>query len=194
MEKTGNSDLIRFNMQGHLIQLDKSNHRWTWTKWEYLQTSEGKEQVVRQSGGIEFMKIFPSLLSEGLNDMMPVFHNKREMDSLLKKHGVDYIFLYQGETVVEKDFRSVEEAWEYYGLEEYPIWDVTDYWFAFDLINRSWCMYDATTGDMRFDAADLQRRMQKKARPVSRPRNEARKVFNSYQHNDTIETNGTVYH
>lgn len=54
---------LKFHMHGYLIEFDKKSHRWTWNKWETTHNPGGPQRVVRHSGGLEFMKMFPSLVN-----------------------------------------------------------------------------------------------------------------------------------
>ncbi|MCP5047500.1 MAG: hypothetical protein GY940_10035 [bacterium] len=188
MKNPGQPQTLRFNMQGYLMELDVTNHRWTWNKWDYLQVQGEKKQVVRHKGGLEFMKIFPTLVDKkDTGDTVPEFRNKREMDSSLEKIGVEYIFLYQGESIIEKDFQTVEEAETFYRLVSCPAWNLTNYWFAYDGNLRSWCMYDACTGQMQFDASAVEKRLQKTKQAASRLHRES--PTTSFTQN-----NSNVYH
>jgi hypothetical protein len=149
----------QFNMQGYLIELDNKNQRWTWNKWDYTRDAAGRKRVVRHRGGLEFMKIFPSLVGgHGSSGTVPAVFNRTQMEKALQKHGVDYIFLYQGETVEESGFHTVEEAECFYRLDACPAWNLTRYWYAYDWNMQSWCMYDAGTGDREFTPASAEPR------------------------------------
>lgn len=145
-------------MQGYLIEFNFQSHSWSWNKWEYQHSTDGMRQVIRQRGGLEFMKMFHSLV-DGATLKAGIIQNQKQMDAALKKFGTEYIFLYQGETILERDFQTVEEAETFYQLEECPIWDLTDYWFAYDGKMESWCMFDASTGDQRFTPASKERQL-----------------------------------
>jgi hypothetical protein len=160
MNNPGKSQKMRFNMQGYMIELDKKNHSWTWQKWEYASSSSGEKRVVRHKGGLEFMKMFRSLLGDtGSNDTLPLISNQQEMATALKKYGVDYIYLYQGETVVEEGFQTVEEAEAFYQLDRCSSWNLTDYWFAYDWNMQSWCMFDTYTGQLEFTPNQAENRL-----------------------------------
>lgn len=164
----------RFNMQGYLIEWDAKTNGWTWSKWEYRRNIDGARTVVRHRGGLEFMKIFPSLVGKDSPDtsVPPVF-NRTQMEHALKKQGIDYIFLYQGETVDESSFETIEDAERYYRLDRCPKWTLTRYWFAYDWNMRSWCMYDSGSGDLEFTPEMAEQRASTprnhfETRPVSR--------------------------
>lgn len=163
----------KFNMQGYLIEWDGKTNGWTWNKWEYTQSADGRNRVIRRRGGLEFMKIFPSLVGkDDPNAVIPPVFNRDQVDHALKKHGIDYIFLYQGETVEESGFHTVEEAERFYQLDSSPQWTLTRYWFAYDCNMRSWCMYDAGTGHVEFTPAMAEQRAKQQphhieARPIS---------------------------
>ena len=150
-------------MLGYLIEFDKKNLGWSWSKWEYAPTFDGGKRVVRHGGGLEFMKIFPTLVAGNDTNATarPIrsVHNTEEIEVALKKHGVEYIFLYQGETVDENDFHTVEAAEAFYGLNKCAIWDLTAYWFGYNRNMNSWCMCDSFTGALEFTPASAERRM-----------------------------------
>jgi hypothetical protein len=138
-------------MQGYLIELDPSNHSWTWNKWEYAYSPSGQKRVVRRKGGLEFMKMFRSLLGDtNTHEPLPSIRSQKDLEMALNKYGIEYIFLYQGETVDESGFSSVEEAERFYQLDTCTSWSLTDYWFAYDTGLQSWCMFDAYTGKLEF--------------------------------------------
>jgi hypothetical protein len=144
----------RFNMQGYLIEFNNQTHGWTWIKWEYRKDWEGKKQVIRRSGSLEFMKIFPKLLSvQGSIVSHKNISNQEQLDSELRKNGVDFIFLHQGNTLEERSFKTIADAEKYYGLESQPLWNLTEYWFSYDWEMQSWAMYDAFTGELKFTPA-----------------------------------------
>ncbi|MGE5340626.1 MAG: hypothetical protein ACM3SY_04010 [Candidatus Omnitrophota bacterium] len=138
----------QFNMHGVLIEFDGCRHTWSWTRWEYAEGFGRERHVVRRSGTIEFMKMFPSVFT-GTCERTPA-HTHEEMDRLLKKNGVDFIFLYQGSVVEESRFKTVEDAEQYYGLAACPAWNLTAYWFGYDARMQTWGMYDAFTGCLAF--------------------------------------------
>lgn len=158
MKKTAKPQKLQFNMHGFLIEFDKKHLSWSWTKWDYVPSYDGGTRVVRLRGGLEFMKIFPTLI-EGNKQAMPVVRTTEEMDMVLKKHGVDFIFLYQGETRDEPGFCTVEEAQAFYGVTECPVWDLTPYWFSYHRGMNSWCMFDSFTGKLEFTPATASRRL-----------------------------------
>jgi hypothetical protein len=168
MEKSQNP---RFNMQGYLIELDKQTHRWTWSKWEYRKDWEGKKRVIRRSGSLEFMKIFPTVLSASESGVGNIkINNQEQMEAELKKTGVDFIFLYQGETLEERGFKTIAQAEAFHQLESCPQWNLTGYWFSFDWNMQSWAMYDAFTGELKFTPPSAVRRLKDTKRTqVSNP-------------------------
>lgn len=138
----------RFNMQGYLIEFDAKTNRWTWNKWEYAD-SPGGRRVVRRRGSLEFMKMMRALFDKEPYAEPPL-QSKEEMEKTLKKDGVDFVFLYQGEISAEDAFKTVEEAEKHHRLETYPMWDLTNYWFGYDDRKQTWAMYDAVTGQLEF--------------------------------------------
>lgn len=141
----------RFNMQGYLIEFDANTNRWTWNKWEYAEVPSGR-RVVRRRGGLEFMKMMRALFDKEPCSKSQVkrSRSKNELERILKNDGVDFIFLYQGETSAEDAFKTVEEAEKHYRLEACPMWNLTNYWFGYDCRMQTWGMYDATTGQLEF--------------------------------------------
>lgn len=137
----------RYNLHGHMIEYDKRRRAWTWSKWDYAERN-GEKKVVRRSGTLQFQKIFPSVFDGGAENI--VARNSEEMEKALEIRGVDFIFLYQGETRFEGRFKTVEEAERFHNLHACPHWDLTDYWFGFDGNLNSWAMYDAFTGALQF--------------------------------------------
>jgi hypothetical protein len=153
----------KFHMHGHLIEFDVAGGQWTWHKWEYVNGWEDEQRVVRRSGGIEFMKMMPSLFNN--SKQQPAIQSKEQMETVLKKSGVDFIFLYQGQTTDEKQFKTVEEAEKYHGLESYRDWDLTEYWFSYDSGIQSWAMFDSFSGQLEFTPQSAVKRLNK-SRPV----------------------------
>lgn len=153
---------LSFNMHGYLIRLDLTTHSWSWTRWDYVESSSGNRKVVRRTGGLEFMKMFPTLVdypgSETRGNAITVT-GREEMESTLKKHGVDFVFLYQGEMVDEKGLRTVEEAETINRLDTLPMWELTGYWFSYDHGIQSWAMYDALTGELAFTPSSAEKRL-----------------------------------
>lgn len=139
---------IKYDMHGYLIEFNPSELSWSWSKWDYSVDFEGKMQVVRSSGLLEFKKMFPSVF-EGKRENLSV-NNQEEMERALNRMGVEFIFLYQGERQFESQFRTVEEAEKFYGLEECQPWNLTDYWYCYDSSIRSWAMFNTFTGDIEF--------------------------------------------
>jgi hypothetical protein len=88
----------RFNMHGHMIEYDKNNGTWTWSKWDYLERN-GEKKVIRQTGALQFQRMFPSVFEFGTEDIKA--RNSEDMEKALTKRGVDFVFLYQGETKEE---------------------------------------------------------------------------------------------
>jgi len=161
MNNPTSATTLRFNMNDYLIELDVKNHRWTWSKWEYLVVPGQKKQVVCHRGGLEFMKMYPTLVSGG--DQMPTatISSREELEVTLAKKGIEYIFLYQGETILGKNFQTVAEAESFHRLEQCRAWTLTDYWYAFDRKINSWCMYEVFTGQLEFTPASSERRIRK---------------------------------
>ncbi len=139
---------VKFNMNGYLIQFDPKTLKWTWSKWDYMSSPNNSQRVVKKSGNIEFMKMFPSVFT-GEKESHTVGSYK-EMDSALKSNGVDFIFLYLGQTTEETNYNSVEEAEKSNGVDSSPLWSLTDYWFGFDEKKKTWAMYDASSGREEF--------------------------------------------
>lgn len=137
----------RFNMHGHMIEYNKNNRTWTWSKWDY-QVRNGEKKVIRQTGTLQFQRMFPAVFEGGTENIKA--RNSEDIEKALTKRGVDFIFLYQGETTVEHGFKTVEEAERFHKLDTCPHWDLTDYWYAFDKQINSWAMYDAYTGTLQF--------------------------------------------
>lgn len=137
----------RYNLHGHMIEYDKRSQAWTWSKWDYAKRN-GEKKVVRRGGTLQFQKIFPSVFDGGSENIK--VHNAEEMENALEVKGVDFIFLYQGETRFEGRFKTVEEAEKFHNLHSCPHWDLTGYWFGFDGDINSWAMYDAFTGVLQF--------------------------------------------
>ncbi len=158
-------DKCKFNMQGFLIEFDKNNFTWTWNKWEYSTGTQGEKRVIRRSGSLEFMKMLPSVFNgkkEHTPSPIPIpspIRDQEEMDKTLDKNGVSFIFLFQGLTRAETQFKTTEEAENFYGVNSSPSWDLTDYWFAFDDRIRSWAMYDTYTGNMEFTPRTAEERL-----------------------------------
>ncbi len=145
----------RFNLHGHMIEYDKRRQAWTWSKWDYVEQN-GERKVIRRGGPLQFQKIFPSVFDGGSENI--VARNAEEMGEALESRGVDFIFLYQGETQFEGRFKTVEEAQKFHNLHACPDWDLTDYWFGFDGNLNSWAMYDAFTGALRFTPESLMKK------------------------------------
>jgi hypothetical protein len=157
----------RFNMHGYLIELDKHTLGWTWRKWEYAPGEEGKKRVICRRGSVQFMKMFPGLFpgtkgeaKPGVNPVNPVNSHGREAE--LKKTGVEFIFLYQGESTEESGFKTVKEAEQFHRLGTCPEWTFTDYWFAYDGSLGSWAMYDTFSGELQFTPAGALARLKSK--------------------------------
>jgi len=163
------SSILKFNMQGYLLQLDTAHHRWSWMKWEYISGKDGRKQVVRRQGGLEFMKMHPAFFPgyTQLNSPLASAYINRENDIALKQQGVEFVFLYQGETVIERDFDSIEAAESFYCLEDCPEWELTSYWFSYDEHIQSWGMYDVFTGDLSFTPAQAAERLKHQRTAVS---------------------------
>ncbi len=138
---------LRYNMHGHLIEYNKKNRSWTWSKWEAQDNGNGKE-VVRHSGPLQFKKLFRAVVEGGSEPVQAQTY--AELEDALQKQGMDFIFLFQGQTRVEKDFKTTRDAELFYDLENCPHWGLTDYWFGFNRQMGSWAMYDAFTGSMQF--------------------------------------------
>lgn len=134
-------------MHGHMIEFNGQSNSWTWSRWDYGRVN-GMKQVVRHTGQLQFQKIFRNVV-EDTNERVHA-RSGEEIEKSLKKKGVDYIFLFQGRTVVEEKFKTVEEAVKHHRLDRCPQWDLTDYWFGFDNQLNSWAMYDAFTGSLQF--------------------------------------------
>jgi hypothetical protein len=149
-----------------MIQYHEKNRTWTWSKWDYLE-QEGKKKVVRCSGTLRFQKIFQAVFEGGEEPVNA--RNSKDLKKTLKKNGVDFIFLYQGETKVETQFKTVEEAEKYYRLDVYPHWDLTDYWFGYNRKINSWAMYDAFTGTLQFTPQSLLAQRAQRAHYPPRP-------------------------
>ncbi len=141
-----NKKLI-YNLHGYMIEFNANNRLWTWNKWDYRE-GFGEKKVVRHSGTLQFKKIFKSVF-EGGNENITLRDGK-QLEEALDDRGVDYAFLFLGETRVEERFSSVKEAEKFYNLDSCPHWDLTDYWFGFDWDINSWAMYDAFTGALQF--------------------------------------------
>jgi hypothetical protein len=137
----------RFNMHGHMIEYNKNNRTWTWSKWDY-RVQNGEKKVIRRSGSLQFQRMFPSVFMGETENIKA--RNSEEIEKALSKRGVDFIFLYQGETTVEQNFKTVEEAQDFHNLHTCPHWDLTDYWYAFNEQINSWAMYDSYTGALQF--------------------------------------------
>ena len=147
------SKKIRFNMHGYLIEFDENDHSWAWQKWETVYSSTGEAKIVCRKGRLEFMQMFRSLIGDCSDEMsLSKVRTYQQMAKKLKKHGFDYVFLYQGETVEEKRFRTVIEAETFNNLNECTIWNLTDYWFSYNSRLKSWCMFDTFTGELKFYA------------------------------------------
>ncbi len=154
------SQKIRFNMNGFLIEFDERNFKWTWTKWEYTYSTTGVKRVVRRKGGLEFMQMFRSLVGdESGTKALSQIRTQQEMTSVLKKNGIDYIFLYQGEICEENEFKTVSEAEIFYQLNYCTSWNLTDYWFAYDCSMESWGMFDVYTGKLAFTPDEVENRL-----------------------------------
>lgn len=137
----------RYNMHGYMIEFDPQRGTWNWSKWDYRETN-GKKQVVRHSGPLQFKRMFRSLLEGGSEPINA--RNAQELDQALQEKGVEFIFLFQGITEVDDRFETVEEAGKYFQLDACPHWDLTDYWFDFNREINSWAMYDTYSGDLQF--------------------------------------------
>jgi len=146
----------KFNMHGYLIEFNPASMSWKWNKWEYRDGLDYKRSVIRKTGTLEFMKMFPEVFigAAGKNS----FSSHEEMDRSLERKGVKFIFLYQGKTV-EEGFRSIEEAESHYELDSLPVWNLTDYWFGYDEHLSSWAMFDTFTGRCEFTPRQASERM-----------------------------------
>ncbi|MCP4218779.1 MAG: hypothetical protein GY765_29375 [bacterium] len=141
------SDRKKYNMHGHIIQYDEGLQAWTWYKWD-LREGFGKRELVRYSGTLQFKKLFPSVFP-GVDQPVGVTPS-RDIDAALEESGVDYVFLFQGDSRVETRFKSVEEAEKFHKVSSCEAWNLTDYWFGFDWRMHSWAMYDCGSGDIHF--------------------------------------------
>jgi hypothetical protein len=147
---------IKFNMSGYLIEFNQKNNAWTWMKWEYDEGFGRKRHVVRKSGSIEFMKMSPSIFNKPSDGAI---RSQEEMYRNLDKYGMSFIFLFQGQTLEEKGFDTIEEAVKFHKLDTYPSWNLTGYWFSFDNRTQSWGMYDTFTGKLEFTPQSAFERM-----------------------------------
>lgn len=166
---------LAFNMCGYVIRFDTATHSWNWTKWDYADNgpADGNRRVVRRSGGLEFMKMFPSVFgSTQPSGNAARVTEKEDMEAALKKQGVDFIFLYQGE-VVEEEFSSVKEAEKVNGVESFPMWELTHYWFSYDANIQSWAMYDALSGQLEFTPATAAKRLENKSTRIAKQRSQS---------------------
>jgi hypothetical protein len=152
---------VRYNMHGHMIEYDKKKRTWSWSKWDSAERN-GEQKVIRRGGPLQFRKIFSSVVT-GDPEYIPA-RNSEELEKVLVKQGLDFIFLYQGETIVEDRFKTVEEAEDYHNLHACPDWNLTDYWFGFNGELNSWAMYDAFTGALRFAPESIMRQRAQNAR------------------------------
>jgi len=157
------SNQRRFNMHGYMIEYNKHNRTWSWSKWDY-QVHNGMQKVVRFSGALQFQRMFPSVFVGGAENIKA--RNSEEMENALAKRGVDFVFLYQGDTTVEHNFNTVEEAENFHELHACPQWDLTDYWFAYNRQINSWAMYDAFTGTLQFTPQSYIRQRTRAAAPL----------------------------
>jgi len=147
---------LKFNMRNHLVEYDKKNHCWTWSKWDYKKDWEGKSRVIRRLGTLEFMKMFPTVFPNKLKTQgIGKISGREQMEVNLEKWGIDFVFLHQGDTLEEKEFKNIEEAEKSHRLESYPQWDLTEFWFAFDWDIKSWAMYDTFSGKLQFTPKDI---------------------------------------
>ncbi len=149
---------LRYNLHGYMVEYNQKNQLWIWSKWDYADDL-GVKKVVRHSGLVQFKKIFPSVF-EGKHEDIEV-HSAAQLESALNERGVDYIFLFQGQSRMDERFDSIEEAERYYRLENCPHWNLTNYWFNYDKKIDSWGMYDAFTGALQFTPQSI---LQKRSR------------------------------